>query len=660
MSVSSIAQPVSMNKKIKRILFFSLLTLVTGCILLLANKNRLIRYYANEKANLVQKNYNLTIHFDDIRTHGFNSLEIKNLSIVPKNGDTLLIAGNLNIKVRLLRLLAGQVSISNLEADRLHLRFVKNDSISNFDFLYRRNETGLTQNTVEKQNYAQRTKDIFNLIFRILPPNATLEDIDIFYKNKNYETEIIIPALQIADNHFNTEIQSRENGNEHWWIGQGELLDTQRTIQAQLYAKSGNKVELPFIDYRWGAKIEFDTIAFQLTEQDDKSGMRQLSGKAEINGLSLFHSRISPEKVQLDNGSFDYRVLVGNDYIELDSTTEMRFNTLAFHPYLRIGKKEKWHMRASVSKIDFPADDLFSSLPRGLFYNLEGLKTSGTLSYRFLADLDLANPDSLRFESTLDAKNFKILQYGNTDLRKMSGPFTYTAYEQGQPVRSFEVGSGNPSFRPLNNISPLLQMAVMQSEDGAFFYHNGFLPECLREALVQDIKERRFVRGGSTISMQLIKNVFLNRNKTIARKLEEALIVWLIEHNRLTSKERMYEVYLNIVEWGPLVYGAQEASRYYFDKEAADLNLNEAIFLASIVPKPKRAMSSFTDSLQLKPALEGYYRIVAGRLQIKGLITESEAENIKPEIRVTGPARDAFYKKREDLSPSESSGLTDK
>ena len=95
----------------------------------------------------------------------------------------------------------------------------------------------------------------------------------------------------------------------------------------------------------------------------------------------------------------------------------------------------------------------------------------------------------------------------------------------------------------------------MQSEDGAFFYHKGFLPDAIREALIYDLQVKRFARGGSTITMQLVKNVFLNRNKNFARKLEEALIVWLIETERLTSKERMYEVYLNIAEWGPLIYG---------------------------------------------------------------------------------------------------------
>ena len=150
----------------------------------------------------------------------------------------------------------------------------------------------------------------------------------------------------------------------------------------------------------------------------------------------------------------------------------------------------------------------------------------------------------------MKAKDFQILAYGNTDLRKMNEPFEYTVYEQGEPVRSFEIGPANPSFRPFNAVSRYLPLVIMQSEDAGFFYHNGFIPSAIRESLIQDIKERRFARGGSTLSMQLVKNVFLSRNKTIARKLEEMLIVWLIESDHLTSKERMFEVYLNIAEWG--------------------------------------------------------------------------------------------------------------
>ena len=142
--------------------------------------------------------------------------------------------------------------------------------------------------------------------------------------------------------------------------------------------------------------------------------------------------------------------------------------------------------------------------------------------------------------------------------------------------------------------------------------------------------------------MQLVKNVFLNRSKNFARKLEEALIVWLIETERLTSKDRMYEVYLNIAEWGPLVYGIQEASTYYFNKRPSQLSTEESIFLASIIPKPKHYRRSFAEGGQLKENMEGYYKLLAGRLAKKGLISDVEADSIRPDIQITGDARNSL------------------
>lgn len=113
----------------------------------------------------------------------------------------------------------------------------------------------------------------------------------------------------------------------------------------------------------------------------------------------------------------------------------------------------------------FPSEELFGSLPKGLFENLEGLSTTGQLAYHFLLDVDFSQLDSLKFESELKEKDFRILHYGKTDLGKMSGEFIYTAYENGQPVYTFPVGPSWEHFTPLDSISLLLQMSVMQSEE---------------------------------------------------------------------------------------------------------------------------------------------------------------------------------------------------
>ena len=220
---------------------------------------------------------------------------------------------------------------------------------------------------------------------------------------------------------------------------------------------------------------------------------------------------------------------------------------------------------------------------------------------------------------TLTPVDFKILQWGKTNLQKINNPFVYTPYEYGKPMRDITIGPSNPNFTPLNSISKNFINAVLTAEDPSFFTHNGFVEESIRKSIAVNYKEKKFKRGGSTISMQLVKNIYLSRQKTLARKAEEILIVWLIEHNHLVSKQRMLEVYFNIMELGQNIYGIGEASRYYFGKQPADLTIGDGLFLASIVPKPKASMYKFMADGSLKPYMYNYFRFMGNIMARRGL-----------------------------------------
>ena len=619
--------------------------------------------YAGHKLSKLAERHHLDIRYDKIRLMGLSTVRMEGLTVIPIDADTLIHADRLQAKLELGRLLLLTPAIESVQADNLHIHFIKKGERANFDFLYKpSNHLGEPEETAvddKEQDYARKAERSLSLLFNLLPGNALVHDLCVSYSNKGDELILEIPELNLANNQFSTHINSTENGVRSEWICEGSLSDKERLVKARLYADEHTKIPLPFLEYRWGASVRFDTLAFELKGPKIEEDIQSLLGSAYVSGLTIHQERISPDTVLLDKGSIHFRTNIGKNYIELDSVSDIRFNHLDFHPYLKIVKDTSWQIMASVNKRDFPADQLFSSLPKGLFYNLEGLRTKGTLSYHFRLDLDFGQVDSLILESTLKANGFQILAYGNTDLRKMNEPFEYTVYEQGEPVRSFEIGPANPSFRPFNAVSRYLPLAIMQSEDAGFFYHNGFIPSAIRESLIQDIKERRFARGGSTLSMQLVKNVFLSRNKTIARKLEEMLIVWLIESDHLTSKERMFEVYLNIAEWGPMIYGAAEASRYYFAKEPSQLNLAECIFMASIIPKPKQVRYCF-DGLRLKPYYEDFYRVILDRLVDRGLISSEEAVGVTPEsVEITGPAKE-YLTATQSRSPRSSQPLDQK
>jgi monofunctional biosynthetic peptidoglycan transglycosylase len=138
---------------------------------------------------------------------------------------------------------------------------------------------------------------------------------------------------------------------------------------------------------------------------------------------------------------------------------------------------------------------------------------------------------------------------------------------------------------PYAAVSDHLKKAVLVDEDASFFSHPGIDFEELKAAMKTDWETMSLKRGGSTITMQLARNLYLSPSKNPLRKIKEIIIAWQLE--RALSKRRIFEIYLNVVEWGRNIYGAEAAARYYFGKSAANLNILEAATLAALLPNPR-------------------------------------------------------------------------
>lgn len=140
-------------------------------------------------------------------------------------------------------------------------------------------------------------------------------------------------------------------------------------------------------------------------------------------------------------------------------------------------------------------------------------------------------------------------------------------------------------WRDYDQISDYLKRAVVTSEDGKFMHHHGFDWEGMQYALERNQDKGKVVAGGSTISQQLAKNLFLYNKRSFIRKGQEAVATWMME--RMWSKQRILEVYLNSVEFGDNIYGVEAASQHYFGKSSRSLSRDQAAFLAAILPNPK-------------------------------------------------------------------------
>ena len=160
---------------------------------------------------------------------------------------------------------------------------------------------------------------------------------------------------------------------------------------------------------------------------------------------------------------------------------------------------------------------------------------------------------------------------------------------------------------PYERISPHLKRAVMASEDAKFLQHDGFDWEGMQAAWEKNLKRGQVVAGGSTISQQLAKNLFLSGKRTPWRKLEEAAITLMLE--QMMSKRRIYEIYLNVIEWGDGVFGAEAAARHYYGKPARALSATQAARLAAMVPNPR-----YYDDHRSTRYLDRRTRIIARRM----------------------------------------------
>ncbi|HLK70304.1 MAG TPA: monofunctional biosynthetic peptidoglycan transglycosylase [Bryobacteraceae bacterium] len=145
-------------------------------------------------------------------------------------------------------------------------------------------------------------------------------------------------------------------------------------------------------------------------------------------------------------------------------------------------------------------------------------------------------------------------------------------------------------YVPLNRISPELQHAVIAAEDGRFYQHHGIDWKEVEVVVDQDIDQGKLGRGGSTITQQLVKNLFLTTNRSILRKAVEFTLAPTAEF--LLPKQRILELYLNVIEWGPGVYGAEAASRTWYNIPASRLNREQAARMAALIPSPLRRQPS--------------------------------------------------------------------
>jgi len=198
--------------------------------------------------------------------------------------------------------------------------------------------------------------------------------------------------------------------------------------------------------------------------------------------------------------------------------------------------------------------------------------------------------DPIEFAAYLERKEIRFWMNSTvdcTEFNKLKKPFTYMTYAKDGKTRvPRTTGPGTSDWVDLKHIGEDVYQAFVTLEDPSFFRHRGYLSSSLSVAFQQNVQKGEFFRGGSTITQQMVKNVYLNRDKTLLRKGYELILASAIE-NCLT-KEEILETYLNVIEFAPDTYGIYNGARHWFHVDPVNLNLDEAFFLATLLPHPSK------------------------------------------------------------------------
>ena len=627
-----------------RITGWALLTLfiiaVVGGSYAYSKRESLLKTALSRAISKAKRDYNLDVRIGSASFTGISSVAFTNVSVVPQDRDSLARIGRVEVGVRFWPLLAGNIALSGMTLENGLVQLVRRDTLTNVDFLIRRKSRDSTRlatqpvETTRRVNLSNVAEKLIGNILSKIPDDLTVRNLEFRGVDDADTISLLTQTASINDEIVASTLKL--NGNEATWHIAGTADPADREYDLAFYADGQDgrpkPLELTYIQKKFDLKLQADTIRAELRDVDRDGGEFRLEGAGSVRNLRINHPAVARTDVLVPTASMEANVFVGENYVGIDSSSTLRLGAVSARPFVKYtlagpATADQENLPGKVYDVQLHTDlldaqSLFNSFPQGLFESLAGMQVAGKLRYDLAFQLDTSLPDSVKFNSGLTQDNFRILKMGQTDFAAINRPFAYTPYEKGKPVRSITVGSQNPDYTPLNQISPDLRNALLTSEDYTFFTHSGFNEKAFRVSIATNFKEKSFKRGASTVSMQLVKNAFLNRNKTLSRKIEEILIVWLIENEHIVPKERMYEVYLNIIEWGRNIYGIGEAARYYFAKSPADLNLGESIFLAFVVPRPKAALNWFIPGGTLQTRnVRGYFKLIGRIMARRGLTT---------------------------------------
>jgi hypothetical protein len=391
-------------------------------------------------------------------------------------------------------------------------------------------------------------------------------------------------------------------------------------------------------------QLEFVTHAEYL----GKPGEVSLDTKGRVDRLSIRQPFLARETIRNIGFEWEGATTLNSEKRQL-KTDLLRLSVGPVSAQLRGSVELGRDYQVIDSVLETPlaaCQDLVNVLPDGFAPLLRGWQLDRSFAFRLAVNFDSRKPAKSVVGLKLDNDCRVVSVPKEVAPARFEQPFSLEVEDERGVYQSMAFGPGTWGWTNLAEISPYVESAVLVCEDGRFLRHDGIDREAVQNSIRENLRTGRFARGASTISMQLAKNLYLRRDKTIARKLQEAALTMLLEQSQ--SKHRLLELYLNVIEFGPGIYGIGPAAKHYFETTPDRLTLAQSFFLISILPNPKP--SRFGPDGMVRPGWMKLVRSLMGIARRRGHITDAELEaGLAEELALHAPGNPASIPTRRIL-----------
>lgn len=388
------------------------------------------------------------------------------------------------------------------------------------------------------------------------------------------------------------------------------------------------EIDLKFRNTSSKLAAENIRIHFKQARGDSKKAYT-INFCAEIKGMRIHHRALSTKDFLVRSGSLDCNVSFSNSSFIIMDDSYGHVDEIPFSFYFSHEEKESDIIRF-IFLLDVDLAMLLQFLPGLSLLSATNLGISGNLVLKFNLMFAISNPYEHFFSIDILENNIVAGDATYLNLAYLNDSFFHDIRKNGVFLRRILLDDSlSENYCTTEELPSKFPGIVIYAEDPGFYEHRGVDVFFAGYAIAVNIATRKFTRGGSTITMQLVRNLFLNHDKDLVRKVEEIIIALLIENIFRIPKSRLLEIYLNVIEFGPDIYGIKEASGYYFNKLPSEMTIPECMIITYIIPRPVH----FYEALKLKTSqlnnnLKNYMQHMATGLLANATITQSEFDII--------------------------------